>query len=295
MKSAYIKGFTCAAGAYIFWGFFPLFWRLLAAFSPWEILIHRILWSFVFYYVVVFTQGKTAGLKNFLKSPRLLLLTLASSLLIAINWVVFIWAINNGHTVDSSLGYFISPILSILMGIVFFKETLTRNKWIALVITVSTVLWLIFSSPYFPWVALSLAITFSLYGVIRKVSKSETILHSTFESGLIVPFAIIAAPWICTMNPLTAPLTPTLLLALGGILTGFILWIFAIGAQNLDYSTMGFLQFISPFLQFLTGIFVFKEQLSQQRLIAFILIWIAIAIVLQDIFAQRKLRNKTLG
>lgn len=282
------KGFLAALAAYTFWGFFPLFWKLLDQYSAWEILIHRVVWSFLFYLFIVLLQGKFNFLLSIIKKPELLWLSLASAILIAINWLVFIWSINSGQVIESAFGYFISPILNIFLGLFFFKEKLSKKMFIAFSLVFISVGWLLLKSHQPPWLALSLAITFSLYGVIRKISRQEAILHSTIESGLLVPLVLIASPWICTLNPLTAPIGQTSLLALGGILTGFILWLFAIGARKLSYSTMGFLQFISPSLQFLVGYFLFKEPLSPERLVSFAVIWLAVAIAIWDLSSKSK-------
>lgn len=283
-----INGLWYAVGAYLCWGFFPLFWKTLKDYSAWEILIYRVLWSFLFYIGIVVLQKKTSQLKVYFHKPKLLALTLGSSALIAINWLVFIWAVNSGHTIESSLGYFINPVLNIFLGLLFFKEKLSKSMWWAFAIVLCAVAWLVLQSTEFPWVALSLALTFSLYGLLRKVSKQDAIIHSTMESGVLVPLALLAAPSFASFNPFIENTSGSLLLALGGIGTGFVLWIFAIGAKSLNYSTMGFIQYLAPTLQFLTGVFIFKESLSQERLICFILIWISVAIVFWDLYQKSR-------
>lgn len=294
-RSHFHSGVLLATGAYLCWGFFPLFWKLLAERSPWEILAHRIFWGFIFFVVLLFFSRRLSALLKLLRQPRLLIRAAISAALVSTNWLLFTYAINTGQVLESSLGYFINPLFNILLGVFFLKESLSTNQKKAFIL-LSMALLILFIEPLgiaskntstspWPWLSLTLAITFSLYGYVRKLSAQDPLVMSTAESLLLTPLALgLFVVHNQIPNAKEALQTaPLYLFIAGGFLTAGTLFLFILGARKLPYSTLGFLQFLSPTLQFVIAYFVFHESISQVRLMAFFLIGFAGLLAMYDL------------
>lgn len=280
-----IKGWHYALACYMIWGTFPIYWYPLnqSAMPAEQLLAQRIVWSafFAVGLMVYFRQG-SAVLGAF-KRPRVLSLFLLSACLIGINWLVYLWAIVNHRVIDASLGYFINPLFNVFLGCLILKEKINPTQIIALILTVLGILWLAIPAGQIPWVALSLALSFGLYGLIRKLAPMEALAGLTLETILLFPFALAYLGWCYAQNQLVFhelnALQMTVLLG-SGVATTIPLLCFAKGARQISLSLLGMLQYISPTLQFLCGLLIFKEHFSLERLIGYVLVWIGVAIFL---------------
>ena len=279
-------GVLFAVGAYSVWGFVPLFWRELSLYSSVQILAHRILWSLVFFIVIFLFRGNLTAWINQLTQRENLKKCIPSALVIAVNWSLYIFAVNSGYALESSLGYFINPIFNFVIGAFFFYEALNGRQWLAFIFALIGVVIIGFVTGKTPWIALALAGTFSLYGILRKITKIKGTIGTANESAVLVPIAllILISGELAPINTLEteSPAYFSTMLFFGGAVTAIPLTWFAEAAQRLPLSTLGFYQFISPTLQFLIAVFVFKEPFDTKRLIAFVFIWIALGIFIAD-------------
>jgi chloramphenicol-sensitive protein RarD len=276
-------GVVAAAGAYFCWGLFPLFWKLLPGIAALELMAHRIVWCTVTMLVVLAVTGQ---LRFWRDVPRRILLTLAvSALLIALNWWIYIWAIVNGRIVESSLGYFINPLVSVVFGVVFLHERLNKVQLGAVAMAACGVLYMTIQTGAPPWIALALALTFGSYGLIRKLAAVDAARGLTIESTwLFIPAACYLGYSHMQHTGALGQMgigTDALLLVTGPI-TAVPLLLFAFGARRIPLSLAGILQYIGPTLQFLSGVFIFNEPFSQTQLVGFGLIWLALAIYASD-------------
>ncbi|MDZ5458073.1 EamA family transporter RarD [Azohydromonas lata] len=274
-------GILYAALAYVAWGLFPLYFRQVSAVPSLEIVLHRTVWSLVFLLVVLGAMRRFHLLKPALKSPRQLLLFAVSALLLAGNWLVYVWAVNNGHVIDASLGYFINPLVYVLMGYAFLHERLRPLQWAAVALAGAGVLWLTWQAGQLPWIALLLAASFGLYGLMRKTAPLGTLEGLALETLLLAPLAVPAlALWTLSgssaIAQADAPTVGWLLLA--GPITAVPLLLFAAGARRIPLGTLGLLQYIGPTLQLLMGVWVFHEPFQGTRVLGFVLIWAALAL-----------------
>jgi len=261
------------------WGVFPLYFRMLAHVSPWVILGHRILWSAVFLGVVISIRREWPLVWPVVRQPRNMLLLAAGGVLIAINWLVFVYVVVTGHVLESSLGYFINPLFSVALGMIFLRERLRPWQWVAVVIAGVAVANLTFRGERIPWIALSLAVSFGLYGLVRKKVNIHSLHGLLVETVVLLPVALIGLLSL----PLNQPTPGTLgLLAFLGVITATPLLFFGAAVRRLPLSTMGFLQYIGPTLQFLVAILVFREPLDHTKLVSFGLCWAGIAVYVAD-------------
>lgn len=285
--NSYRSGFASAAGAYILWGVLPVYWKLLAQVPAWEILAHRVLWSFVFLFCLLACTRRLGPFyteaKSLFTQPQKALGILAASLLISVNWLVYIWAVNNGRIVETSLGYYINPLVNVVLGILFLKERLSRAQIASVLLAAAGVLYLALHFGSLPWVALSLATTFGLYGLCKKLLNIGAVTSITLETLLITPIALSfllywnnsGIPVLHTGQP------PVAALLMGsGIITAIPLILFASGANALPLSVIGFIQFLSPTIALLVGTFAYHEAFSPVHIVSFSLIWLALAIFL---------------
>ena len=271
-----------------------------------EILAHRMFWSWVLYVVIQSLRSR-----KIILWPRLSLTfqrwLFIAAILVMGNWGLYIWAVNSGHVIESSLGYFMNPLVNILLGVMFLKERLSKPQQVAVIFALIGVGIITAEAGRLPWVALALAISFGLYGLIKKKIPVSGLVSNHFETFILIPLAILilfAASWgwmqFLGLDPTPQPFplqtgfeTKTaVLLVLGGVITGVPLICFAEAAQRLNLSVMGFFQFISPTFQFLTGWLLFGEELTSTRLLGFVSIWIGLAIVLIDRLPHTFVRNK---
>jgi chloramphenicol-sensitive protein RarD len=277
-------GLLCGLAAYTAWGFIPLYFHAVAHVPPLVVLCHRVLWSVLFLVVVVSLRREWKCLGPVLRNRRSLLLLLAASGLIALNWLVFIYAVASRQVLQASLGYFINPLFSVFLGMLFLHERLRRLQWLAVLIAGAAVLNLALRSETFPWIALSLAASFGLYGLVRKKVDIDTLHGLLVETMILLPAALVFLAW-----PAARGLTPgTLgLLSLSGVITAVPLLFFGVALRRLKLSTIGFLQYTGPTLQFLVAVVLFHETLGGAKLASFALCWLAIAVYVADSLAAR--------
>lgn len=266
------------------WGVFPLYFRALTHVSPWVILGHRILWSVVFLSIIVSFRREWPLVWPVVRQPRNLLLLAAGGILIAINWLVFVYAVVTGHVLECSLGYFINPLFSVALGMVFLRERLRPWQWLAVVIAGIAVANLAFRGERIPWIALSLAVSFGLYGLVRKKVNINSLHGLLVETTVLLPLALAGL----VLLPLEQPTPVTLgLLSFLGVITATPLLFFGAALRRLPLSTMGFLQYVGPTLQFLVAILAFREPLDHVKLVSFALCWAGIAVYIADSLRAR--------
>jgi chloramphenicol-sensitive protein RarD len=287
------KGFTAAAVAFTMWGVFPLYFHPLYQISSFQIIGHRIVWSCVIVLLWMALRGELPALRATLANRSLVWRLALSAILVTVNWLVYIWAVLNGHVVETSLGYFINPLVNVVMGVVLLHERLTRAQWTAVGLAAAGVVYLTILSGSPPWIALALAFSFGTYGLIRKVAKVDALPGLATETLLLLPFALIYLIW-CEYAGTgalghTGPATAALLIG-SGPLTAISLFLFAFGARLIPYSTVGLLQYIAPTLQLICGVFVFHEPFERSRAVGFALIWMALLIFAGDGLWQSRKR-----
>jgi chloramphenicol-sensitive protein RarD len=279
------RGLAAALAAYLMWGLFPLYWIGLAHLPALEIIAHRVLWCAAFVSVwLVWTDGRD-WLRRALAGRRVGRWMWVSSLLISVNWGLYIWAVTNGRVVDASLGYFINPLLSVAIGVFVLGERLNRVQWTAVGIAAVGVGWLTISQGALPWIALVLASSFAVYGLIRKQVAVEAVPGVAIESLILSPLALGWLLYLAGTDRgafLAGSLGQDALLVLGGVLTALPLIGFAYGARRIPYSLIGILQYISPTLQLLSGVLLLGESFGPDRAIGFGCIWLALAIYASD-------------
>jgi chloramphenicol-sensitive protein RarD len=276
------KGLLYGAGAYAIWGLLPIYWKALHNVPAVEILSHRIVWALVVAVALVaLRRGGWGWLGPALRSPRVLGTFALSAVLLSVNWGIYIWAVNAGHVVETSLGYFINPLVNVLLGVLFLHERLRIGQGVAVAVALAGVLYLTVQLGSPPWIALSLAGSFGLYGLLRKTAALGSLEGLTLETLLMTAPALLYLLWIELRGTgaflYDGPVTSLLLVGAGAV-TALPLLLFASGARRLTLTTMGILQYIAPTLQFILGITLFAEPLTPQRLIGFALVWAALAI-----------------
>jgi len=282
-------GFIFGVSAYFIWGIVPIYWPHLQPASPLEILAHRVIWSLLF--LAVIGRNKFSQIRIILSNRRSLLLLTIASALISVNWGLFIWASVTKHLLDSSLGYFITPLLSVGLGVVFLKERLRKMQWVAIAIAASAVLYLSITVGTPPWLALSLAGSFGIYGYVKKLANVPAIESLTIETLILSPIALSYLVWLELTHEGTFGhhgLGHTLWLASSGIVTAVPLMFFSAAAIRIPLSTMGMLQYLGPTLQYIIGVAVFHEYMPKERFLGFVITWIAIAILTTDALRNRQ-------
>jgi chloramphenicol-sensitive protein RarD len=274
------SGVLQAALAYAIWGLFPLYFHLVSAVGPLDIVLHRSLWSLAFVVVVLAVLRRWAWLREVVRRPRTLATFGLSALLLSANWLVYVWAVNHGRVVDSSLGYFITPLVNVLLGYFVLHERPRRAQWSALAIAAAGVLWLAIFAGAVPWVGLVLAATFGIYGLMRKTAPLGALEGLALETLLLAPLAAALLAWRASHDGSALGGDPALfaLLALAGPLTALPLLLFAAGARRIPMTTLGVLQYIGPTIQFALGVWLFHEPFAGPRLAGFVLIWLALVI-----------------
>ena len=285
------KGLLTAASAFVLWGLMPLYWHLLKAVPSLQIVAHRVLWCTVLVATwLLWSQGR-GWFKAILTKPRLAAMLTLSGLCIGINWGLYIWAVNAGHVIESSLGYFINPLLNVVIGTLFLRERLNPTQWVSVAITAAGVLWLTFNYGSFPWIALTLATSFGIYGLIRKLAAVDSVTGLGFENAVLLLPALGYLLWaessgqggFLPINGNTAwGFGVDALLIFGGALTALPLIAFSFAVRRVPLSTIGLMQYIAPTIQFLIGVLVFHEAFDRDRAIGFVVIWIALAVFAFD-------------
>ncbi|MBV1911632.1 MAG: EamA family transporter RarD [Kangiellaceae bacterium] len=287
-----LSGWIFAFSAFIWWGLAPIYFKFVTHVSALEILAHRVAWSIPVALVMMFMVKKRIELFTILANKKLLLGLIASTVLISCNWFIFTWAVTHEQILSTSLGYFINPIMSIVMGVLLLGERLDKLQWAAVGCVVLGVANQIFNYGEVPWIALSLATSFAIYGFIKKQLQVDALNGFLVETTLALPFAGGYIIWTLVANQavfLHHSTNTDVLLIAGGIITAVPLIIFAIAAKKIPLSAMGFLQFIAPSITFLLATQVYGEPLSSEQLLSFMLIWIGLALYLiKPISAQFK-------
>jgi chloramphenicol-sensitive protein RarD len=284
-------GFFYALGAYLAWGVIPTYFKLLAHVPPLVVLGHRIVWSVMFLGVLLTLQRKWDEVAAAVRNRRTLGVLVCSTALIAVNWYVFIWAVSNNLILQASLGYFINPLVNVLLGVVILRERLRAGQVVGLLLATAGVFVLAISTGGVPWVALSLAFSFSFYGLLRKIAPVGPLAGLSVETAILFPAAlfVVFGGSATTSLSFTGPTYPLLVAA--GVITAVPLLLFAAGARRLRFSTLGFLQYLSPTCQFLLAVLVYHEPFKRHQLISFALIWTAIAVyMLETVLTLRATR-----
>lgn len=273
-------GLACAALAFVAWGLFPLYFRQMASIAPLDIVLHRSVGLLVFMALLLGALRRHAWLVPTLRSPRQLGLFAFSALLLSGNWLLYVWAVNNHRVVDASLGYFINPLVNVLLGYVVLHERLRRGQWLAIGLAALGVAWLTLEAGQLPWIALTLAVSFGLYGLLRKTATLGSLEGLALEVLLLAPIALPLLGWRLAEGRAGVGADATTLgwLLLAGPLTALTLLLFAAGARRLPMTSLGLLQYISPTLQFLIGVLLLGEAFDRDRAVGFVFIWIALAL-----------------
>jgi chloramphenicol-sensitive protein RarD len=275
------SGLLLAAAAYTVWGLFPMYFKALHHVPPLQVLMHRVVWSLVFLLIVLAARRQWDWLSRARRDRKILGGFAASAILLSLNWFVYIWAVDQGRVVDASLGYFITPLVNVMLGFVLLGERLRPVQWSAVGLAAAGVAWLAWHSGGLPWVALVLAATFGSYGLLRKTAQLGALEGLTLETLLMFPVACAYLVWQNAAGSdafIGAPLSAQLLLAAAGPITAIPLLMFAAGARRISMSLLGLLQYIAPTLQFLLGVALYHEPFGGARLAGFALIWGGLAV-----------------
>jgi chloramphenicol-sensitive protein RarD len=275
-------GIISATLAFLCWGLFPLYFNALKDVPPGQILAHRVVWSLLFLAIVLTFRRQWSWLPAVLRRPRVIVSFVASALLLSVNWLVYIWAVNNGHVIEGSLGYFINPLVNIMFGYLILKERLRSVQWMAIALAALGVAWLTWQTGSVPWIALILASSFGAYGLMRKTAALGALEGLSFETMVLFPLALGYLAWLGLHGEngfvnAASDHTRWLLVAAGPI-TAIPLLLFASGARKIPLAVLGMLQYISPTIQFLLGVWLFHEAFTAERLVGFVLIWSALAL-----------------
>lgn len=270
------SGIIYAALAFLCWGLFPIYFHALGEVPPLQILAHRMLWSLGFLLIVLLLRRQWKWL-SVVRQPRVFFSFVLSALLLSANWLVYIWSVTNHHVIEASLGYFINPMVNIMLGYLVLKERLRTVQWVAISIAALGVGWLTWQAGTVPWIALFLAFSFGSYGLLRKTAALGALEGLSFETIVLFPLAAAYVIWLTVEGQNvfinTDSDTTRVLLVMAGPLTAIPLLLFASGARKIPLSILGLLQYLSPTLQFLLGVWLFKEAFTADRLVGFVLIW----------------------
>jgi chloramphenicol-sensitive protein RarD len=288
------KGILSALAAYLIWGIFPLYWKMLTNIPAMQIMTHRVVWSFLFVVVLISLRRDWTRLRSTL-NRRTLLIYLLAGVLLAVNWTIYIWSVNAGFILESSLGYFINPLVSVLLGVVFLREKLRPWQWFTVGLAALGVLYLTITHGSLPWISLALACTFGLYGFIKKQAPLGSLTGLTLETALIflpaLGFLLVAeANGTGAFGHLN--LLQSFLLIFTGVVTAVPLLLFSEGARRIPLAMLGLLQYVSPTMQFLLGVLLYHEAFTHERVIGFSIIWLALIIYSAEglLVRQRTLR-----
>ncbi|WP_033073597.1 EamA family transporter RarD [Sphingopyxis sp. MWB1] len=285
------RGLPYAIAAYGIWGFVPIFFKLLETVPPVEVLTQRIIWSLPFCFAIMIFRRQIGEYMAAFRDWRLLRLLLASAVLIGINWLVYIYAIFTEHVLAASLGYYLNPLINVLLGMIFLGERLSRLQGVAVAMAALGVAMLLAGALNTLWISVTLALSFGTYGLLRKIAPVGSLPGLAVETTLLLPISLAAAAYYLVADSGTGFGSSTgisLLLAAAGVVTAVPLLLFATAARRMSYAALGFIQYLAPTIQFFVGIFLFREPLKPAQLICFLLIWASIAVFSFDLW--RKMR-----
>ena len=278
------KGILYGLSAYALWGFFPIYWKFLHHVNALQLISHRIIWSFVLLMAVIFFTRQWADFRA-VAGFKTLRIYFIAAILIGINWTLYVWAVNKNYIVETSLGYFINPLVSVLLGVTFLKERLRIAQWIPVILATLGVAYLTLTYGRLPYIALSLAFSFGLYGLVKKLSPLGSLYGLTVETGILF-IPAVAYLVFAEINGVGAflhtGLTSDLLMVGAGVVTTVPLLLFASAARSVPLWVVGLLQYIAPTIQFLLGVFIYKEPFSHNQLIGFGIVWVALVIFLVE-------------
>jgi chloramphenicol-sensitive protein RarD len=283
------RGLAAATAAFVIWGLFPVYLHPLSVVPAIQVIAHRIVWSCLFILLWMTGRGELSRLRATLRRPALVARLMLTACLISCNWLVYVWSVTHGHIVDTSLGYYINPLMNVVLGVFVLHERLNRAQWLAVTLAALAVLYLALLAGRPPWIALALATSFSLYGLLRKVIHVEALPGLATETLLLMPLAAGFLLWCQAAGSggfLSHGPGIALLLTGSGPVTAIPLFLFAYGARALPYSTVGVLQYIAPSLQLACGVFLFHESFGAARATGFALIWLALLIYAADAWRQ---------
>ncbi len=284
-----MRGYLSAAAAYILWGFLPFYWKTLHHVPSFQVMLNRIVWCFVFLLIVSAFRRRNPFL--YFKNLRLFGAVLLTGLILSVNWFVYIFSVNSGRIVEASLGYYINPLVSIILGMIFFRERLNRLQVTALILAAAGVLYMTIDYGRFPYIALILAVTFGFYGLLKKYFSFDSIDGLMAETFAVTPVAVIILIFFTVRgeNALFAgSLRDDIFLILSGVATGIPLYFFGEGAKRIPLSAMGFLQYIAPTLMLMTGILYYREPFLRAHIIGFSLIWTGLAVYTYSLIKRMK-------
>jgi len=279
-----LLGAIAALGAYFLWGILPIYWKWIVGASSEEVIAHRVIWSFVFMIVLILITRNLKQLKSDIKglisTPKRLLSIICASLVVTLNWYIFIWSVDHGHVIQASLGYYINPLVSVLLGLVFLKEKLSLWQYVSFFIAFLGVLIMTIQVGVFPWISLGLAFTFGLYGLLKKTVHLKAMTGLTIETAVVTPLALI---YLLFIDPSQEPFhfsTPGLALLLmgAGVVTAVPLILFAAGANRISLTMVGFFQYVAPTLMLILGTLLYHEPFDREHLFSFIMIWISLVL-----------------
>ena len=285
------RGFLLGVAAYVMWGGFPLYWPLLEPAGAFEILAHRVVWSVVVMAVLVVTLGRVGSFRAMVADRRTFALLATAAVVVTCNWATYIWGVNHGHVVETSLGYFINPLVTVLMGVFVLGERLRQLQWVALGVAMLAVVVLTVDYGRLPWVALILAFSFGSYGLCKKQANAPAIESLALETALIAPFAGLYLSWLALHGESTFAahgVGHALLFTTTGIVTAVPLMCFSAAATRVSLVTLGLLQYLAPVLQFALGVLWFHEDMPAGRWAGFVLVWVALAIFTVESMRHRR-------
>ncbi len=287
------SGLPAALGAYVIWGLLPLYLIWVSSVPPFEFVGWRILWTLPICALIIGVRRQWGEIRTALSDGKVMRILLASAALIAVNWFVYVWAIQTGHVYAASLGYYINPLLNVLLGTLLLGERLSRLQWLAVALAATGVAVLAGGALTTLWISLTLALSFGTYGLLRKQVTVGALPGLTIESALLLVPAACVAGWYAASpagSSFDDSLGLSLLIVLGGLFTAVPLWLFAIAAKRMAYSTLGFIQFLAPTIVFILGLTVFQEDLKPAQAICFALIWAALALFMWDLWSKSRVK-----
>lgn len=291
------SGVFYAIGAYLIWGLLPLFWKQLQFVSAYEIVAHRVIWSFVIVFVWILLRNELSQIVRLIQNKKVILRLIIAALLIGINWALFIWAVNNDHVVDTALGYYINPLLTVLLGVLFFNETLRPGQMVAIFTALCAVGVLLYANGHLPAISLILATTFSLYSLVKKTLMVPATHGMVIETLILMPFGVLYVIYLYNLgdNSFGQSLRVDGMLIAAGLLTLVPLLLFAAAAKRVSMTVLAMSQYLSPSCVFILGVFLYKEAFGWERQVAFGLIWMALLIYTVDqILYGRVKKTKTI-
>ncbi|HVN16662.1 MAG TPA: EamA family transporter RarD [Anaerolineales bacterium] len=275
------KGIWYAVGAYFLWGILPVYWKMLHTVSAAQVIGHRIGWSFIFLVLILLVTGRMRNFRTTAMTRANFKIYAVAGVLVTINWLIYVWAVNADHIIETSLGYFINPLVSVLLGVIFLRERLRPLQWLPIGLATAGVVYLTFEYGRLPWIAIALALSFGLYGLVKKTAPLSSLYGMTMETGIVFLPALAYLSYAEFTGQGAfghSGSTINLFLAGTGIVTAVPLLMFASAAQRIPLTLVGVLQYIAPTLQFLIGVLIYQEPFSHTQLIGFGIVWAALII-----------------